>query len=227
MKNLIPNAITSLNLVLGLLSIISTLQGDFYIAALYIVAAMIADGMDGRVARYFKVSSDFGRELDSLCDVVSFGVSPAILAYSYLLKDIYGIWGYLIASMFAVCGALRLARFNINTTTTKGHFMGLPIPAGGCLVATFVMLGVKPEDWLFAVMVALVAYLMVSTVKYPDFKGKGDKIHLIPVVITLAISCYILFISHQAYLFVPFFAYALFGILNTVFALLNNKSVEQ
>jgi CDP-diacylglycerol--serine O-phosphatidyltransferase len=223
MRNLIPNALTSLNLVLGMFSILSTFHGDFYLAAIFIIAAMIADGLDGRVARYFKASSDFGRELDSLCDLVSFGVAPAILAYSFLLKDI-NVSGYLIAAFFAVCGALRLARFNVNTTTVKGHFMGLPIPAGGCLVATFITLGVKPEGWFFPIMVIIIAYLMVSTVRYPDFKGQGDKIHLIPAIITIIISCYILILSYKAFMFVPFFAYAIFGILNTLFAIINDKS---
>ena len=224
MKNIIPNALTSLNLVLGMFSIISTFHGDFYIAAIFIISAMIADGMDGRVARYFKVSSDFGRELDSLCDLVSFGVAPAILAYSFLLKDINSVSGYVVAALFAVCGALRLARFNINTTTVKGHFMGLPIPAGGCVVATFIMIGIKPEGWIFPVMVLSIAYLMISTVKYPDFKGQGDKIHVIPLLITVGLSCYILLLSLKALLFVPFFAYTLFGILNTIFAVIHNKS---
>ena len=84
MKSLIPNMLTSLNLVLGMGSIISTFQGNFYQAAILIVLAMVADGLDGRVARFFNSSSDFGKELDSLCDLVSFGVAPAILAYAFI-----------------------------------------------------------------------------------------------------------------------------------------------
>lgn len=224
MRSIIPNALTALNLVLGMCAIISTFHGEFYQAALFIVAAMISDGLDGRVARYLNVSSEFGKELDSLCDLVSFGVAPAILSYAFLLKD-FGIVGYLVAAFFATCGALRLARFNVNTGTVKGYFMGLPIPAAGCVVATFVMLGIKPAGWIFPIIVTIFAYLMVSTIKYPDFKGKGEKIRIIPVMITILVASYILFITKNAILFTPFFAYALFGILNTVFGLFDSKSV--
>ncbi len=223
MRSFIPNALTALNLVLGMCAIISTFQNEFYQAALFIVAAMISDGLDGRVARYLKVSSEFGKELDSLCDLVSFGVAPAILSYAFLLKD-FGIIGALTAAFFATCGALRLARFNVNTTTVKGYFMGLPIPAAGCVVATFIMLGIKPVGWIFPILVIIFAYLMVSTIKYPDFKGKGEKIRIIPVIITILVAGYILFMAKDAVLFTPFFAYALFGILNTVFGLFDYKT---
>ena len=142
MKSLIPNMLTSLNLVLGMGSIISTFQGNFYQAAILIVLAMVADGLDGRVARFFNASSDFGKELDSLCDLVSFGVAPAILAYAFYLKD-FAEFGYVASVFFATCGALRLARFNVNTSVVKGYFMGLPIPAGGCVLATFIMLNIN------------------------------------------------------------------------------------
>ncbi len=223
MKNAIPNIVTAVNLVLGMFAIIFTLQGDFTYAAFFVVAAMVADGLDGRVARYFGVSSDFGKELDSLCDLVSFGVAPAIMAYAYMLKDFSG--GALIAAAFATCGALRLARFNVNTSKVKGYFMGLPIPAAGCVIATFVMLGMKPSGWIFPMMVAIFAYLMVSTIRYPDFKGKeGEPIRIIPAVITIVVGAYILFLTLKAVLFVPFFVYALFGILNTIFGLFDRRS---
>ncbi|MBP2626473.1 MAG: CDP-diacylglycerol/serine O-phosphatidyltransferase [Firmicutes bacterium] len=227
MKSIIPNSLTALNLILGIGAIIATINGDFYQAALFIVAAMISDGLDGRVARYLNASSEFGKELDSLCDLVSFGVAPAILAYVFLLKDLPGVIGYFIAAFFATCGALRLARFNVNTGIVKGYFMGLPIPAAGCVLATFIMLGIKPPGPIFPIMVIICAYLMVSTIKYPDFKGQGEKIRMIPVGITIFISGYILFginCTIGTLLFVPFFAYALFGILNTLFGLFEIKS---
>lgn len=223
MRSWIPNGLTALNLVLGMFSIISTFNGEFKTAALFIIAAMVSDGLDGRVARYLNVSSEFGKELDSLCDLVSFGVAPAILAYSFFLKD-FGVIGYFAAAFFAVCGAMRLARFNVNTGVVKGYFMGLPIPAGGCVLATFIMIGVKPAGWIFPVMVVVFAYLMVSTIKYPDFKGKGEKNRIVPGVIALLTGGYILFLMKEAIFFVPFFVYVLFGILNTAFSLLENKS---
>lgn len=225
MRNAIPNIVTAVNLVLGMFAIIFTLQGDFTYAAFFVVAAMIADGLDGRVARYFGVSSEFGKELDSLCDLVSFGVAPAIMAYTYMLKDFPG--GALIAAAFATCGALRLARFNVNTGTVKGYFMGLPIPAAGCVVATFILIGIKPSGWIFPLMVAIFAYLMVSTIRYPDFKGKdGEPIRIIPAIITIVVGAYILFLTLDAILFVPFFAFALFGILNTTFGLFDGRSAK-
>lgn len=222
MKGLIPNGLTALNLVLGMFSILSTFNGQHYFAALFIIAAMIADAADGRAARYFNVSSDFGKELDSLCDLGSFGVAPAVLAYSFLLKD-FGLVGYFAAAIFATCGALRLARFNINTGIVKGYFMGLPIPAAGCVLATFVMMDFKPPSLIFPVMVVAFAYLMVSPIHYPDFKGKGDKIFVLPVILTVLIAVYILYMMPNSLPFTIFFSYVLLGIFNSIGLLLSNS----
>lgn len=222
MRSLIPNMLTSLNLVLGMGSILSTLHGAYFLASALIVAAMVADGLDGRAARFFKVSSEFGRELDSLCDLVSFGAAPAILAYAFMLEG-FGALGIFAAIMYATCGALRLARFNVNASAVKGHFMGLPIPAGGCLLATYIMLDIKPEGYIFPVMVMMIGYLMVSTVRYPDFKGKGDPTRIIPLGISAVVAVFILWNRHDAILFVPFICYALFGILNTAFSLFSKR----
>lgn len=217
MRSIIPNALTALNLVLGVFAIISAFHNQFYQSGMLIVAAMIADGLDGRVARYFGVSSDFGKELDSLCDLVSFGVAPAFLAYVLTLNEM-GFLGMAVAALFATCGALRLARFNVNVGIVKGYFMGLPIPAAGCVIATFIMTGLRPEGIWFPVMMTIVALLMVSTVRYPDFKGKGEPIRIIPAVLTVGIAAYLIYVFHQVNLFIPFFAFALFGMLNNAFA---------
>ena len=224
MRRIIPNLLTVLNLIFGVFSIVATFHGLFLQAGVWIIVAMIADGLDGRAARYFKASSEFGKELDSLCDLVSFGVAPAILAYIFLLNE-YGFGGAVVAAAFATCGALRLARFNVNTSVIKGYFMGLPIPAAGCVVATFIMIGVKPPAWVLLVLVAAFAYLMVSTIKYPDFKGKGEKIRLIPALVSVALAIYIVSLYIQSIPFVVFFGYAVFGILNTIFALFESGSV--
>lgn len=222
MKYWIPNCVTLLNLVFGMLSIFATLEGSYYAAAWCIVLAMIADGMDGRVARYFNVSSEMGKELDSLCDLASFGVAPGVLAYSFLLQDA-GAFGAFAAVFFAACGAFRLARFNVNVSVVKGYFMGLPIPAGGCLVATFVMMDVRPESWIFSLMVLVFGYLMVSKVHYPDFKGKGEKLRVLPAIVAAALGLSLLAYSLRAALFVPFICYAVFGALNTALAFAAKK----
>ena len=216
MKKHIPNLVTMLNLVFGMFSIVATLEGRYECAVWCIILAMIADGMDGRVARYLKETSELGKELDSLCDLVSFGVAPAILAYSFQLHE-YGFVGILAAVFFAACGAFRLARFNVNTGVVKGYFMGVPIPAGGCVLAAFIYMGIHLEAWMFIALVLLFGYLMVSTVRYPDFKGKGETFGKIPAVIAAAVGLYIFITYSNSLLFVIFFTYILFGLLNLGF----------
>ena len=216
MKKHIPNLVTMLNLVFGMFSIVATLEGRYECAVWCIILAMIADGMDGRVARYLNETSELGKELDSLCDLVSFGVAPAILAYSFQLYE-YGFVGILAAVFFAACGAFRLARFNVNTGVVKGYFMGVPIPAGGCVLAAFIYMGIHLEAWMFIALVLLFGYLMVNTVKYPDFKGKGETFGKVPAVIAAAVGLYIFITYSNSLLFVIFFTYILFGLLNLGF----------
>lgn len=217
MKKYIPNLVTMLNLVFGMFSILATLEGNYTCAVWCIILAMIADGMDGRVARYLKETSELGKELDSLCDLVSFGVAPAALAYSFQLHE-YGWIGYLVAAFFAACGAFRLARFNVNTGVVKGYFMGVPIPAGGCVLASFIYMGIYLDAWMFIALVVLFGYLMVSTVKYPDFKGKGETFGKVPAVLAGLVGLYIFITYSNSLLFVIFFTYILFGLLNLGFA---------
>ena len=217
MKTWIPNFFTSLNLVFGVFAIIAVLSGDFTWAAYFVVGAVVADSLDGRVARYLGVSGDFGKELDSLCDLGSFGVAPAIIAYAFMLKD-FGWAGAVVAAYFACCGAFRLARFNVNASVVKGYFMGLPIPAGGAVVASFVMMQYRAPGWLFPIFIAVVGYLMVSKIKYPDFKGKGEKIKPAPVILTLLIVGTVLYFRPDGWLFAPCLAFMLFGPVNSLFS---------
>ena len=122
LKHLIPNACTSANLFFGMCSILSTFHEDLFMASVFILLALIADGLDGRTARFFGVSSELGKEMDSLCDLGSFGVAPAILAYKFCLGS-YGYLGWLVAIFFALCGMWRLARFNVNTDVVHGYFI--------------------------------------------------------------------------------------------------------
>ena len=220
MKTWIPNALTSLNLVFGVFAILSVFNGDFKLAAYCVVLALVADSLDGRAARYFGVSGEFGKELDSLCDAGSFGVAPAVMAFVYVMKD-FGWLGYCVAAFFACCVAFRLARFNVNVSTVIGYFMGLPSPAGGAVVATLLTANLQLPGWMVLAFVAFVGYLMVSTIKYPEFKGHGEKIKPVPVVVTLVIVGALLFLRPDSWLFAPFFAFTLFGLVNSLFSAIN------
>src|SRR5262245_56759169 len=125
---ILPNLITTAGLFAGFYSIIASLHGDFLVAAIAIMAANVFDTLDGRVARVTNTTSRFGIEYDSLCDLVAFGVAPGLLVYCWALEP-WGTFGWLAASLYVTCGALRLARFNVQLDNVeKRHFIGLPIP---------------------------------------------------------------------------------------------------
>lgn len=226
-KALIPNMLTSANLVFGMCSIFSSAKGELFWASVFILLALVADGLDGRAARFFGVSSEIGKELDSLCDLGSFGIAPAFLAYNYCL-NVFSWFGCFVAICFALCGAWRLARFNVNTSVVHGFFMGLAIPAGGCFIATstllFTEIGFDPHSLgcIYPLVMLIVAFLMVSEIHYPDFKGKGERVYLITKVSMAALFCFILFIGRHAIpfalLFAVFSTYATLGIVNTLIA---------
>ncbi|SHN82389.1 CDP-diacylglycerol--serine O-phosphatidyltransferase [Desulfitobacterium chlororespirans] len=163
--DMIPSFFTLGNLFFGFLSLLWTMNGEYKMAAGFILLSVLMDSMDGKVARKLSVSSDFGKELDSLCDVVSFGVAPAILTYQLVLAAHMGVWGMLLAAAFALCGAVRLARFNVLNIST--HFLGVPITFAGGLMALMVLF-YRNLPWLvFPVALAALAVLMVSTFKVP------------------------------------------------------------
>ena len=164
-KCAVPNAFTLGNLAFGLISLILTFKGDFKLAALSVVAAAFMDRYDGRVARYLNVSSELGKELDSLADLVSFGVAPALLAFNMFNFPSIGLLGYVLVLLFPLSGAYRLARYNI--TSFDGVFTGVPITLAGMLIALycFVITAVNaPHNNPAIIMFLMVAlsYLMVS-----------------------------------------------------------------
>jgi CDP-diacylglycerol--serine O-phosphatidyltransferase len=172
----LPNLVTSGSLFAGFHSIASTYNGNFENAAIGIVVGAILDGLDGRVARMTQTTTRFGVEYDSLADLVTFGVAPAFLVYGWALSA-FGRWGWLAAFLFLICGALRLARFNVQVNTVeKEKFNGLPIPAAAIFVASMILLfyylGGSGGFKHFAVLLAIyvLAFLMVSTVKFNSFK---------------------------------------------------------
>jgi CDP-diacylglycerol--serine O-phosphatidyltransferase len=167
---------TLLNLAFGVISLMLTMSGDFRWAALMVIGSLVADGLDGRLARMLKADGEFGKELDSLADLVAFGTAPALLMHQLVLYKL-GYYGAAVAIVFPMCGALRLARFNI--VKTSGFFMGVPITAAGTLLSTLSFYALQDTTqvglFLFPVVVLVLAYLMVSTIPYPDFKKRLKK----------------------------------------------------
>ena len=227
-RRLIPNMCTSSNLVFGMCSILSTYSGNLVWGSIFILLALVADGLDGRTARFFGVASEMGKEMDSLCDLGSFGIAPAFLAWAFVLHN-HGLLGVVVAIFFAICGMWRLARFNVNASVVHGYFMGLAIPAGGNIVAMttllFVELGVDPMAFgiAYPIVMAFVGWLMVSHVHYPNFKGDGaEPIYLISKIVALVLFLAILWLGHASLLaalaVALFSTYAVLGIVNSLLA---------
>lgn len=227
-RRLIPNMCTSSNLVFGMCSILSTYSGNLVWGSIFILLALVADGLDGRTARFFGVASEMGKEMDSLCDLGSFGIAPAFLAWAFVLHN-HGFLGVVVAIFFAICGMWRLARFNVNASVVHGYFMGLAIPAGGNIVAMttllFVELGVDPMAFgiAYPIVMAFVGWLMVSHVHYPNFKGDGaEPIYLISKIVALVLFLAILWLGHASLLaalaVAIFSTYAVLGIVNSLLA---------
>jgi len=174
---LLPNMITMSSMFLGFLSMIWAVQGRFEDACMAILVSALMDGLDGKVARPTNTASEFGVQLDSLADLVAFGLAPAMLLWQWQL-DQFGGLGMAAAFIYAACGALRLARFNVSTATvSKRFFIGLPIPAGGCTVVTFVFFaGLFPAflmpaiPWMTLLLAVGLGVLMFSRVRYFSFK---------------------------------------------------------
>lgn len=171
-KSWIPNAFTFINLSFGILAILATLENNYILSSAYIILAALVDRYDGRVARFLNVSSDLGKELDSLADLVSFGVAPSILVFLFFnLKDLYpaGILGIIILLLFPICGAFRLARY--NATTFEGVFTGVPITVAGSFIALFVLLTQKINipTIIPILLMFLCSYCMVSNIKLKKF----------------------------------------------------------
>jgi CDP-diacylglycerol--serine O-phosphatidyltransferase len=173
---ILPNLFTTGNLFCGFWAIISVFQEKFYYAAVAILLASVFDVLDGKVARLSGATSKFGVQYDSLADLVSFGVAPALLAFSWALRP-YGRFGWLAAFLFVVCGALRLARFNVQSASGEvKYFKGLPIPAAALMIALTILLYLRlietawVKDIVILVMIYVLAFLMVSNIRYFSFK---------------------------------------------------------
>ena len=182
MKKIIPCLFTSGNLSFGVLSMMMTLHGEYVWAGICILLAVVCDACDGRSARALGVAGEFGKELDSLSDVVSFGAASAFLIY----------------------------------TVVHGYFQGMPIPNGGCLIATFVISGAVLPAWLVAILVVLLGYNLVSQIHHPDFKGASpDVLHKSALAIAVIIGALVLYVDWHLVITLPFLLYIIFGLVNT------------
>src|SRR5438034_5902387 len=223
---LLPNLLTSAGLFAGFYSIICTLNAThggatrwYWLAAVMILVAQLCDALDGRLARLTRSTSSFGIQYDSLSDRVAFGVAPGILVYQWALRP-WGRWGWLAASLYVTCGALRLARFNVQIASAeKRHFIGLPIPAAADVLAATVLLyyffggeGATNKHILMLLVIYGVAGLMVSEIRYFSFKEiRFHHRHPFPVLLGLIFLIMLTIGAPEAMLFLGITGYALSG----------------
>lgn len=219
---LLPNLLTTAGLFSGFFAIVASMNNHFESAAVAIFVAMVFDGLDGRVARMTNTESDFGAEYDSMADIVSFGMAPALVMYNWALADL-GKLGWLAAFIFVAGGALRLARFNTNLgTADKRYFQGLAIPSAAAVVAGAVWVGSKygvdPTDisYLAAILTICAGLLMVSNFRYHSFKDVDWRGRVSFVVILLIVLAFVIVATEPSLvLFSLFFLYTLSGPITT------------
>lgn len=252
---ILPNLITLAALFGGFFAIVMAMNGHFEKAALGIFAAMVFDGLDGRVARLTGTQSAFGEQMDSLSDMVSFGIAPALVSYTWALKPL-GRWGWIAAFLYAACAALRLARFNVNTgVVDRRFFQGLPSPAAAAFLIGFIWLmtdlGIAPGStwpwplgqlemrWLTFAITLFAGLTMVTNLPYFSFKDidfKKSVPFIVMVLIVLAIAAInvhapsVLFTAFAIYAFSGYAVYAwrrVQGLPTSVVALSKDDPDEQ
>ncbi|SNR79248.1 CDP-diacylglycerol---serine O-phosphatidyltransferase [Humidesulfovibrio mexicanus] len=225
---ILPNLFTAASLFLGFLGMVLVMEGRFEHTALCILGSCLFDGLDGKVARLTNTTSEFGVQFDSLADLVAFGAVPGLMMYQWQLSG-FGTLGLMASFLLVACGALRLARFNVQSAvTSKKFFIGLPIPAQASTLATLVLFAPHlPEAWLGTVLptaslvlVYILSFLMVSTMRYASFKEYGFiKAHPFSSMVTV-ILLFVMVASQPKMLgFVFFLGYILSGPIYTLFIL--------
>ena len=219
---ILPNLFTAASIFSGIFSIISAVNGEFEKAAWLILLSLIFDGLDGRVARLTNTCSKFGVEFDSLADMVAFGVAPAMLMYLFIGHE-FGRFGVVVAALFVIFGAIRLARFNIMTVSSEPSiFIGVPIPTAAVFISLLVLLfdkyNFKADYGLIIMFLSLlVSVLMVSNIRYPSFK----KVDLSPkhtmklFVVILSTLCFIFMYPIEGFALI-FTTYILYGLIRAI-----------
>ncbi|HRB96360.1 MAG TPA: CDP-diacylglycerol--serine O-phosphatidyltransferase [Nitrosomonas sp.] len=228
---LLPNLFTTAALFAGFYAVVQAMNENFEYSAIAIFIAMVLDGLDGRVARLTGTQSEFGAEYDSMSDMVSFGVAPALIAYEWALKDM-GQWGWIVAFIYCACAALRLARFNTNIAVVdKRFFQGLPSPAAAALIAGLVWVTINFQvqgndiSWLACIVTLFAALTMVSNIPY--YSGKEINLRRrVPffTILLLVLFFFVLIPSHPPLvLFCLFVAYGLSGYIIKLWRFGKNK----
>ncbi|MBI3531658.1 MAG: CDP-diacylglycerol--serine O-phosphatidyltransferase [Burkholderiales bacterium] len=215
---ILPNLFTLAALFGGFFAIVMAMNDRFDLAAIGVFCAMVLDSLDGRVARMTNTQSAFGEQMDSLSDMVSFGAAPALISYEWALKGL-GRWGWVAAFVYCACAALRLARFNVNTTVVdKRYFQGLPSPAAAALVTGFIWimteLGVAGPTvaWPMFVLALYAGLTMVSNVPFYSFKDIQMKKSVpFAVIVLIALGIAVINIHPPVVLFGVFVVYGLSG----------------
>ena len=234
---LLPSVLTTFGMFAGFYSIIASINGDFTTAAISILIAMLWDTLDGRVARLTNTQSAFGAEYDSLADLVSFGVAPALLVYEWSLSDL-GRFGWLAAFIYLACAALRLARFNTQVgSADKQYFQGFPSPAAAGVIATMIWLKIWTYAffdsdvisigyYLGAGITILCGILMVSNVRYYSFKEFDSKKSSFRFLLGIVLCLILMLYKPNIFLFTGFFLYLLSGPFITIVGL-NKRRIEK
>jgi len=227
--HILPSLFTTGNVFCGFYAFIAVLNEQFYFAAWAIVAGMIFDGLDGRIARLTKTTSAFGEQYDSLADIITFGMAPAFLAYSWVLKP-FGRLGWMAAFLFLLCATLRLARFNVTKPEIRSeHFVGLPSPASAVVIASIViafedLFATRMNPFIMVMVVYALAFLMVSNIKYPAFKRFDFKKRVVfSRFLFVILFIYVLATIPRVALFILGVTYAIIGPIGL---LLKNKKLE-
>ena len=214
----LPNLFTLAALFGGFYAIVMAMNGRFEMAAIGVFAAMVLDSLDGRVARMTNTQSAFGEQMDSLADMVSFGAAPALISYEWALKGL-GRWGWMAAFVYISCAALRLARFNVNTTVVdKRYFQGLPSPAAAALVMGFIWLMNEMDyqgadmAWTMFAFCLYSGLTMVTNAPFYSFKDVRMKKSVpFAVIVMLALTIAVINIHPPIVLFALFVMYGLSG----------------
>jgi CDP-diacylglycerol--serine O-phosphatidyltransferase len=230
---LLPNTLTLCGMFSGFFAIMSAINGNFLYAAWAIVIANIFDGLDGWIARLTNTSTRFGIELDSLSDLVAFGVAPSIMMYKWALGP-FGRLGWAAAFLFVACGALRLARFNVQTGTPGSKsFKGMPIPGAATMLSSVVIFyyefwdGLPPKLVFFPAITIILSLLMVSTLKYHglkeiDFREKKPFRFLVIFVLIL----FVLLIHPPTAIFIFAMSYLVWGIIENIYLLARRRRMR-